>query len=260
MLLGKKMLLSIAIAGCSLLAVEGTNAVEELAGPERTAVRQYESGLREKFIDIEKDFAKLKKTLEAKRVLAHKKGDAAVVDAIDAQLLALSAQLDQMQAVLELNQQDTEVPPGLGVNDGNGRKSVATRERASNPRTLKKTAVVMVRADVESGTPIASGVKAGDSIVLRYVGGQWTNSGLGTASPDTTGEPQLRLAVAGWSLANNLHNSQICTAPNKTADTPFTFKFEDDYDQISLRINDVWAVFSDNQGIVRYEVTILRSN
>lgn len=229
---------------------------DDLPGYERLAVRRYQSGLESMLGKAERDFQRLQESLVRKQESAKNKGDLKTVQAINLELTVLSQQLQQLRGVLSGG--DVE-----GVVANPDEKQVAVELNAFKPlgdmKGKIRTVQTQVRANQESGTLLGLPVRVGDVISIRYLSGQWSNSGLGTASPDSTGEPQLRLAIAGWSQKNNLHNSQIVTVPNGTAETPFLYKFTDAFDRVALRIGDVWGVYSDNQGVVMYEVGLIQN-
>ena len=230
----------------------GVGLADDLPTYERSAIRRYQSGLEQMLGKADRDFRRLEESLVQKQELAKKRGDLKAVEAINTELSALRIQLEQLQKVLS-----GETMKDL-VQDADKKTPVAQQQimaLGNNVQQKAKTIRATIRADQESGTSLGVPVKAGDVLTVQYVTGQWSNKSLGTASPDNTGEPQLRLSIAGWSRKNNLHNSQIVTVPNGTAGTPFSYKFTDDFDNVSLRINDVWGVFADNQGFVIYDVS-----
>lgn len=250
------MLMRNVLLACWIVLVNATFVcADDLPASERSAVRRYQSGLETALGKAERDFLRLQESLVQKQQLAQKRGDLKTVQAINSELTTLRDQLERLKAVLRIEEAEKDIveaplPRANGdeVREDAGKNNMQQR----NVKTVRAT----IQASRESGTPLGVPVKVGDVITVRYVSGQWSNSGLGTASPDQTGEPQLRLAIAGWSSKNNLHNTQIVTVPNGTAATPFSYKFTDDFDRISLRIGDVWGVYSDNQGFVTYEVSL----
>ena len=233
----------------------GVGLADDLPTYERSAIRRYQSGLEQMLGKADRDFRRLQESLVQKQELAKKRGDLKAVEAINAELSALTIQLEKLKEVLS-----GEIVKDL-AQDADEKAPIAQQQimaLGNNAQQKAKTTRAIIKANQESGTSLGVSVKAGNVITVRYINGQWSNSEFGTASPDSTGEAQLRLAIAGWSRKNNLHNSIITTVPNGTAGTPFSYKFEEDFDSVSLRIADTWAGYTNNQGFVIYEVSLVQ--
>ena len=215
---------------------------EELPSSAKRVLESYNSAVESASSKLRREHEAAQKSISLQLNAALQRGDQVTAKA-----------LADVKAGLEAHWQGT-IASLNRVNIGNQ----APAGGVEQPFALGQFGVVQIDATSETGTFVSGPVRAGDSITLQYVRGQWSNSNIGTDSPDSAGDPQLRLGIAGWSAADKLHNSLLVSVPTKTVVSPYTYVFNKNYDRVSLRIADGWGVYSDNQGMAVYNVRFRR--
>ena len=124
------------------------------------------------------------------------------------------------------------------------------------PEPVAEWTELTIKASNEQGVPVGTG-KSGSEISLRYKGGKWKGWGrIPTGHPDSltasAGENN-RLAIFGIKTGSE-QLERLVVVPAGTAKTPFTYKFEDNYQEVRLRMNDDGDKnWGPNPGSVRYE-------
>ncbi|MEW4453859.1 hypothetical protein AB1L30_14390 [Bremerella sp. JC817] len=120
---------------------------------------------------------------------------------------------------------------------------------------------IPVTAKQEIGYDVGP-MREGDTLKLRYVSGKWKSWGnLASESPDAdapAGGDKVRMAICSISGGNQVQT--LTLVPGGTADTPFTWQADKDYEKIILQINDPDKTFADNpERGVTYAIAIERA-
>lgn len=105
-------------------------------------------------------------------------------------------------------------------------------------------------------------VKQGDVITLQYVSGKWkTWGGIASASPDdenVAGGDKCRMGICALFPNNDLQ--KLTLVPGLTANNPFSWTADKDYEKIILQINDDDGDFTSNPDKdVTYDMSIERA-
>jgi hypothetical protein len=205
------------------------------------AIDRYRSSIDRMLLQLRKDHRSVIAVLEAQRKQAIAKGDNRAVAAIEAEAAELSHQLDEIVNAAEAVQ--------VGVNPAGGAPPIVGAPR-----------VLAIDGADKVGVSLGA-MRAGTVITVQYANGSWSNSGLGTSSPDETNQQLMQLCIAGTSAATNLNNDLIVLVPLQTARSPFRYVLQQNYDNVSLRMaDDIYngPGHSDNGGRVFYRVAVGR--
>jgi len=128
------------------------------------------------------------------------------------------------------------------------------RDRAIGLKLNNSVAVVAVDAAKSVGYSLGP-ISKGEKIVIRYKGGVWADGKSGLESPDATVKPSLKLCLE--SIANDSGEEVLVTVRNGTKNNPYVCPLAEDMTEVRLRMNDEQDSFSDNIGIVAYEVQVV---
>jgi hypothetical protein len=128
------------------------------------------------------------------------------------------------------------------------------RDRAIGLKLNNSVAVVAVDAAKSVGYSLGP-ISKGEKIVIRYKGGVWADGKSGFESPDATVKPSLKLCLE--SIANDSGEEVLVTVRNGTKNNPYVCPLAEDMTEVRLRMNDEQDSFSDNIGIVAYEVQVV---
>ena len=146
----------------------GVGLADDLPTYERSAIRRYQSGLEQMLGKADRDFRRLQESLVQKQELAKKRGDLKAVEAINAELSALTIQLEKLKEVLS-----GEIVKDL-AQDADEKAPIAQQQimaLGNNAQQKAKTTRAIIKANQESGTSLGVSVKAGNVITVRYING-----------------------------------------------------------------------------------------
>lgn len=259
---------------CICMPVVADEALKTEKKRHRDSIKKLEEQFTEYLKKGKKTFAE---KVEAERRLAIK----TLSKARDEAAIAIDLKTaNELQAEIDRLAKEVVRPPIPEFSDGKQMQSkiekleVALEKEKNRNRELtnklknirrdSEQVLLRHRATITSKSPIGyvlGPLKKGDQVSLQYLDGKWKSWGrYPTESPDDIkSEHGDKCRVAMGFFDKNAKFQLLGIVPPETAETPFRWKSNGDYQRVILRINDANGSFKNNpDGNVRYEVTVTR--